>query len=868
VPTDNPYCGSQAARGEIWAAGLRNPWRCRFRDDGRLLCGDVGQDTWEEINVIFEANNYGWPTTEGPFTLAQFPTFTPPIYSYGHNGSDAAIMAGDFGNKTVFPGDYAESYFFGDYPRGFIRSVVLDPSGTAIVSPPTDFATGIGNNTLTEIIAGPDGALYYTRIAHGDVHRILLITGNHSPIAVVSPTSTSGSPPLMVAFDGTASSDPDNDPLTFTWDFGDGTAPGTGPTPPAHQYSQRGLYTVTLTVSDGMPGPGPGVATATVAVGNPPAVTISQPVDGSSFDAGMMVPRVGSATDVEDGAIAADKLTWKIVFHHSDHTHPFIDALPSTPNSFTTAKSGETSADVAYEIILSATDSDGMTGSNSVMLVPNTAGMSFETVPPGLETTLDGEPHVTPFEVTSVVGMQRTIGASDAPALTFTSWSDGGASTHVVTVPAGATTYVATFATPAPSLTSAAPTATPTPAPSLTSATETSTPTASITTPAPTETRTAAPTVTIPDALTSATPTSTSTGSATPSASSTAPSTPVPTSTPIGLADSAAARDADTCQHTIAETTLALASTTLAALTRCTTAVQVCVQSSPDDVACTPKAQATCLKATGSITNASAKMIARVQRRCTDVENVMSALGVGYADLAADCTARGNPANDVTGLASCLAQRNRCTTETLFQLEVPRAWELLRLADIGLPAGSCLTSHGETGGGVAPTEAKALMTCTATISKAATAFLSARAGALGDCATALFTCVERKPAPADRAKCLAKADTVCARATDPSADDTKLRATIEGRCNALPFATLRTAAGVNLDGVTGDCAAQGVADLASLALFEECLAHQHGCLATELVRAAVPRSPGLLALVGRALAPTDCPPADGTAALH
>jgi len=109
IPTDNPYFGSPTARGEIWAAGLRNPWRCRFRNDGRLLCADVGQDTWEEVDVIFEANNYGWPTVEGPFTLAQFPTFTPPILWYGHNGADAAIMGGDFGAKTDFPGDYADS---------------------------------------------------------------------------------------------------------------------------------------------------------------------------------------------------------------------------------------------------------------------------------------------------------------------------------------------------------------------------------------------------------------------------------------------------------------------------------------------------------------------------------------------------------------------------------------------------------------------------------------------------------------------------------------------------------------------------------------------------------------------------------------
>src|SRR5207247_2132797 len=86
IPPDNPFAGSPTARGEIWAAGLRNPWRCRFRADGRLLCGDVGQDTWEELDVVFAAADYGWPMTgDGPFTLAQYPTFTPPIFAYPHD---------------------------------------------------------------------------------------------------------------------------------------------------------------------------------------------------------------------------------------------------------------------------------------------------------------------------------------------------------------------------------------------------------------------------------------------------------------------------------------------------------------------------------------------------------------------------------------------------------------------------------------------------------------------------------------------------------------------------------------------------------------------------------------------------------------
>ena len=854
IPTDNPYFGSPTARGEIWAAGLRNPWRCRFRDDGRLLCADVGQDTWEELDVIFEANNYGWPTVEGPFTLAQYPSFTPPILWYGHNGADAAIMGGDFGAKTDFPGDYADSYFFGDYALGVIRRVILDATGTAVVAPAEDFATAIGKNTLTDIVAGPDGALYYTRILDGDVHRILLVTGNHSPVAVASPAVSMGNPPFTVNFDASASSDADGDPLTFTWNFGDATAAGSG-VAPSHQYTQRGRYTVTLTASDGMPAPGPGTATATVIVGTPPEVSITQPLDGTSFDAGATIPLVGSASDVEDGAIDPASLTWKIVFHHSDHTHPFIDALAASPNSFDTADSGETSADVGYEIILSATDSDGMTGSASVFLVPHTVTLTFATLPPGLSMTLDGEPFQTPFDVTSVVGMLRTIGAPDTLGLTFQGWSDGGAASHVITAPANPATYIATFATAAPTALATPTVATPT----LSTPTLAVTPADTGSGAASTPVRTSTPSPSRTATPTSPAATATPRPSATPS--STVPATPAPTVTPLGLTDPSAARSADACQRTIATAILGGSRSILTTLAKCTSAVQLCVQTDPDDPSCLPKARAQCLKAIGAIAGATTKIVAGVRKRCTDVTQVMDAFGLGYAGLAADCAAHGDPAADVAGLATCLARRSRCTAEHLFQLEVPRAGELLQLADVGLPADSCIVSLGGTGTGVAAADAKPLVQCATSIGKAATTYASARASTLGDCTTALFTCVQRKPAPADFTTCLTKAGATCARAADTSADDAKLRSTVETRCgeSLLPFATLRAAAAANLDGVAGACAANGVADLQSLASFESCLAHQHQCLAADLVRTAVPRAAELLALVGRTLGPSDCP---------
>src|SRR5207245_404433 len=66
VPRDNPFVGRAGARGEIWAYGLRNPWRFSFdRPSGRLFLADVGQDTVEEVDLVVRGGNYGWRIMEG-----------------------------------------------------------------------------------------------------------------------------------------------------------------------------------------------------------------------------------------------------------------------------------------------------------------------------------------------------------------------------------------------------------------------------------------------------------------------------------------------------------------------------------------------------------------------------------------------------------------------------------------------------------------------------------------------------------------------------------------------------------------------------------------------------------------------------------
>ena len=151
VPFDNPFVGLFQARPEVYALGFRNPWRCRFHPDGRLFCGDVGENSWEEIDWVVAGGNYGWPTTEGTFDPAVYPQFVQPIFVYSHSsvGGSCSITGGDFGSETSFPGDYQQSYFFGDYVVGFIRRVVLAADGVTVQSV-TDFASGRGRRDRSD----------------------------------------------------------------------------------------------------------------------------------------------------------------------------------------------------------------------------------------------------------------------------------------------------------------------------------------------------------------------------------------------------------------------------------------------------------------------------------------------------------------------------------------------------------------------------------------------------------------------------------------------------------------------------------------------------------------------------------------------
>ena len=130
IPEDNPFLAIPEARGEIWAYGLRNPWRMSFDTAGRLWVGDVGYDSVEEVSIVSAGANMGWPVFEGDRCFAATPqcaTLTDaisPVTTYSHDAGCAIIWGGQY-QGAALP-QLAGDYLFGDYCSGRIWALSGD----------------------------------------------------------------------------------------------------------------------------------------------------------------------------------------------------------------------------------------------------------------------------------------------------------------------------------------------------------------------------------------------------------------------------------------------------------------------------------------------------------------------------------------------------------------------------------------------------------------------------------------------------------------------------------------------------------------------------------------------------------------------
>ena len=365
----NPYLDGVEGDPRVWASGFRNPWRFNLQPESEnLFIGDVGESTWEEINLGFRGGNFGWPLTEGP-DPSGVPGVRYPIYSYPHTSPlGNSITGGDHARANNFPELYEGNYFFGDFATSQIFRMVLDETNAPTLT--EVFASEA--LTPVDIQFGPDGALYYVSFADdltsgadlGSIRRISYVGGaSRQPTALARVTPDNGEAPLTVSLDASDSTDVDGDALTFHWDLGNG-----------ERSSQEtlqityppGSYTISLTVTDSG-GVSSSVQTSRVVSGNArPSAIVQDPPPGRLYDDDEVITFRGIGIDPEEGVVPCERLTWAVFLHHLGHTHPFFGPLSGTcEGSFQIDAHGGFAT--FYEIRLSVDDTGAPLGEIGVL---------------------------------------------------------------------------------------------------------------------------------------------------------------------------------------------------------------------------------------------------------------------------------------------------------------------------------------------------------------------------------------------------------------------------------------------------------------------------------------------------------------------
>ena len=478
LPSSSPALTDNASR--IISHGMRNPFRFTARPGtDELWVGDVGWNDWEEINRIPNATdtvveNFGWPCYEGNVRQSgydganlnicenlygQAGAVTAPHFAYHHNSKVVAGETCPTGSSSVaglqfefagdsYPAEYDDALFFADYSRDCIWAMLKGADGNPAPGLIRTFAAAAANPVNLE--RGPGGDLFYVDFDGGTIRRIRYTAGNRPPVADATATPTTGNAPLTVTFNGSGSSDPDGNPLSYAWDLdGDGAFDDATSAQTTYTYTTAGTRTASLRVTDSQGASG--TDSVVITVGNTaPTATITAPAAGTTWKVGDIITFSGSATDPQEGTLPASRLSWSLVLQHCPsncHSHPLQDFVGAASGSFVAPDHEYPSY---LELKLTATDSGGLSHTVSRRLDPRTVILTFQTNPGGLQLTVGGTAATAAFSRTVIVGSRNSVSAPSSQrkgnkTYNFVSWSDGGAQSHDIIAPATATTYTARF---------------------------------------------------------------------------------------------------------------------------------------------------------------------------------------------------------------------------------------------------------------------------------------------------------------------------------------------------------------------------------------------------------------------------------------
>ena len=318
---DNPFYDGDptSAASKIYCLGLRNPFRFSpIPSTGpreALAIADVGWRRWEELNLAFGGEHFGWPCFEGDESRDDYRGADPanfcdtadaahvrPWLTWSHTDpGNAGFVAHSLSGTVVYddvayPPKYRDSLFFCDYTDGWIRFARLGSDltlGTVHLfgtefDAPISLACDPSTGDLIVLDLGSPSRIW----------RIRYVGGDSPPTLIASASPKTGEAPLSVSFQASSSFDPEGTPLTFEWNFGDGS---TSSLPdPIHVYSVEQPLVARVTIRDGDERSTSQTFHITPGNAAPIITNIVSPTEGQVYQDQEVIVLAATASDLED----------------------------------------------------------------------------------------------------------------------------------------------------------------------------------------------------------------------------------------------------------------------------------------------------------------------------------------------------------------------------------------------------------------------------------------------------------------------------------------------------------------------------------------------------------------------------------------
>ena len=459
---------------EIWAKGLRNPFRFAMdpnAEETRFFVGDVGGGKWEEISeggTNFRGADYGWPVREGPCSrfggttaCELLPQYQDPVYWYRHSDTykgGGAIVGGAFVPNGIWPNEYDGKFIFPDYV--FDELYVLHEQTPCRVGcsehiPAYSNATFHGWDRITGVVFGPHRdtqALYYltrTRKAEHGIRRIFY-TGNEQnrpPVALLTANATYVEVGDVVSFDASASFDPDGDMIRYQFTVNGIRFKWSRDPILTYEFENNGRQNIRLRVRDS--NRLRALDHVKVFVGDLPKVEVTSPPLGAQFSVGEVLTLSANASTYSGEELPDSALSWEVKKHHNTHFHPFFSrvgnhvTLPKAP----IPEDLVASTNSYLEVILRVTDPDTeLVREVRRNVMPRLISLQIDSVPSGLTLRVFDEEIVTPEIVYCWENQPLHVIAHENPGYAFESWSNGADADQIIVVSSdGVLKYSATY---------------------------------------------------------------------------------------------------------------------------------------------------------------------------------------------------------------------------------------------------------------------------------------------------------------------------------------------------------------------------------------------------------------------------------------